>query len=53
MEDAGHWPQFEKPAEFHAIVGEFLRSVTGGHPAGRTVGDGSPVDRAAGVLRAG
>ena len=27
MEDAGHWPQFEKPGEFHAVVGGFLRSV--------------------------
>jgi 2-hydroxy-6-oxo-6-(2'-carboxyphenyl)-hexa-2,4-dienoate hydrolase len=26
MEDAGHWPQFEKPAEFAAVVGGFLRS---------------------------
>jgi 2-hydroxy-6-oxo-6-(2'-carboxyphenyl)-hexa-2,4-dienoate hydrolase len=39
MEDAGHWPQFEKPAEFNQVVGEFLRSV-----AGRPVDD---------VLRAG
>jgi 2-hydroxy-6-oxo-6-(2'-carboxyphenyl)-hexa-2,4-dienoate hydrolase len=29
MEDAGHWPQYEKPEEFHAVVGGFLRSVTG------------------------
>lgn len=28
MEEAGHWPQFEKPVEFHAVVGQFLRSVT-------------------------
>ncbi|NMH97342.1 alpha/beta fold hydrolase [Pseudonocardia acidicola] len=29
MEDAGHWPQFEKPAEFLEVVGGFLRSVAG------------------------
>ena len=29
MEDAGHWPQYEKPEEFHAVVGGFLRSATG------------------------
>jgi 2-hydroxy-6-oxo-6-(2'-carboxyphenyl)-hexa-2,4-dienoate hydrolase len=51
MEDAGHWPQFEKPAEFHAVVGGFLRSVTGGHTGARTVGD--PADGAPDVLRAG
>lgn len=27
MEDAGHWPQFEKAAEFNDVVGGFLRSV--------------------------
>lgn len=27
MEDAGHWPQFEKPAEFLEVAGRFLRSV--------------------------
>lgn len=30
MEDAGHWPQYEKPAEFLHVVGEFLRSVVRG-----------------------
>ncbi len=25
MEDAGHWPQFEKPDEFNAVVLDFLR----------------------------
>ncbi|MFC7655377.1 alpha/beta fold hydrolase [Pseudonocardia benzenivorans] len=29
MEDAGHWPQFEKPDEFLDVVGGFLRSVSG------------------------
>ena len=27
MEDAGHWPQFEKPAEFNELVRAFLRRV--------------------------
>jgi pimeloyl-ACP methyl ester carboxylesterase len=27
MEDAGHWPQFEKPAEFLEVAGRFLRSI--------------------------
>jgi 2-hydroxy-6-oxonona-2,4-dienedioate hydrolase len=27
MEEAGHWPQFEKSAEFHGVVRPFLRSV--------------------------
>jgi 2-hydroxy-6-oxo-6-(2'-carboxyphenyl)-hexa-2,4-dienoate hydrolase len=29
MEDAGHWPQYEKPQEFLRVVGGFLRSVAG------------------------
>lgn len=29
MEDAGHWPQFERPAEFNEVVGTFLHSVVG------------------------
>ena len=29
MEDAGHWPQFEKPAEFNNVMGNFLREVSG------------------------
>ncbi|MDB5697951.1 MAG: flnE [Alphaproteobacteria bacterium] len=29
MEDAGHWPQFEKPAEFNGVMGSFLREVSG------------------------
>ncbi len=29
MEDAGHWPQFEKPDEFHAVVMPFLRAASG------------------------
>jgi 2-hydroxy-6-oxo-6-(2'-carboxyphenyl)-hexa-2,4-dienoate hydrolase len=29
MEDAGHWPQYEKPDEFLEVVGRFLRSVAG------------------------
>lgn len=29
MEDAGHWPQFEKPEEFNDVVGKFLSSVSG------------------------
>lgn len=45
MEDAGHWPQFEKSAEFHAVVGAFLRSVTAGRPSGRGDG-GGPADPA-------
>jgi pimeloyl-ACP methyl ester carboxylesterase len=53
MEDAGHWPQFEKPAEFHAVVGAFLRSIAGGHPSGRTVDDGGPANGAPDVRRAG
>ncbi|GAB3364607.1 alpha/beta fold hydrolase [Modestobacter lapidis] len=53
MEDAGHWPQFEKPSEFQAVVGGFLRSLTEQYPAGRTVGDGRPDDRASDPLRAG
>ncbi|SFL31212.1 alpha/beta fold hydrolase [Geodermatophilus ruber] len=36
MEDAGHWPQYEKPEEFLAVVGRFLRSVAG--PADSTGG---------------
>lgn len=24
IEDAGHWPQFEKPEEFNALCGDFL-----------------------------
>lgn len=28
MEDAGHWPQFEKPDEFHAAVMPFLRAAS-------------------------
>ncbi|MGK2931682.1 MAG: alpha/beta fold hydrolase [Solirubrobacterales bacterium] len=27
MDRAGHWPQFEKPAEFNAVLGHFLESV--------------------------
>jgi 2-hydroxy-6-oxo-6-(2'-carboxyphenyl)-hexa-2,4-dienoate hydrolase len=42
MEDAGHWPQFEKPAEFHTVVGEFLHSVTAGDAAGAPTADGRP-----------
>ena len=30
MEDAGHWPQFEKPEEFNEVVGTFLRKVAAG-----------------------
>ncbi|WP_418346009.1 alpha/beta fold hydrolase [Rhodococcus pyridinivorans] len=52
MEDAGHWPQFEKPAEFHAVVGGFLRSVTAGRQGGRTDGDGGPTDPATNRQRA-
>lgn len=33
MREAGHWPQFEKPAEFNAVVGDFLSSVGGHSPA--------------------
>jgi 2-hydroxy-6-oxo-6-(2'-carboxyphenyl)-hexa-2,4-dienoate hydrolase len=51
MEDAGHWPQFEKPAVCHAVVGGFLRSVSGGRAGARTVGD--PADRVPDGLRAG
>ncbi|GAB4079100.1 alpha/beta fold hydrolase [Modestobacter muralis] len=53
MEDAGHWPQFEKPAEFHAIVGEFLRSVTARHGDARRAGDGNLPGKAPDVVRAG
>jgi pimeloyl-ACP methyl ester carboxylesterase len=27
IEDAGHWPQFEKPEEFNRIVADFLRGI--------------------------
>ena len=27
MEDAGHWPQFEKPAEFNGVLLDFLRRL--------------------------
>jgi len=27
MEDAGHWPQFEKPAEFNGVLLNFLRRL--------------------------
>lgn len=30
MEEAGHWPQFEKPAEFGSVVGGFLLSARTG-----------------------
>jgi 2-hydroxy-6-oxo-6-(2'-carboxyphenyl)-hexa-2,4-dienoate hydrolase len=53
MEDAGHWPQFEKPAEFHAVVGEFLRSIAGGHPSGGTADDAGPANGAPDMRRAG
>jgi 2-hydroxy-6-oxonona-2,4-dienedioate hydrolase len=27
MEDAGHWPQFEKPEEFNQVIGSFLEKA--------------------------
>ncbi|MCW2636031.1 MAG: flnE [Blastococcus sp.] len=40
MEDAGHWPQFEKPAEFHAVVNGFLLSAAANRVDDVVVGAG-------------
>ena len=40
MEDAGHWPQFEKPDEFHAVVTRFLLSAVASRVDDAVVGAG-------------
>jgi pimeloyl-ACP methyl ester carboxylesterase len=29
IEDAGHWPQWEHPAQFHALVTDYLTRASG------------------------